>query len=88
MANSQWYSVYKLKFTLAVQDPDMPQPRYHTIVFVETDVDGSGTKFHVIGDITSGMSYESTTFHIEVNSQPLHSKGVLGYTKALNFKLE
>ncbi|KAJ4864781.1 hypothetical protein T069G_01311 [Trichoderma breve] len=88
MSNSQWYSVYKLKFTLAVQDPDMPSPRYHTVIFVETDVDASGTKFHVIGDITSGMSYESTTFHIEDNSQPLHSKELLGYTKAVNFKQE
>ncbi|KAL6836597.1 hypothetical protein J3E69DRAFT_352760 [Trichoderma sp. SZMC 28015] len=88
MANSQWYSVYKLKFTLAVQDPDMPQPRYHTVVFVETDVDGGGTKFHVIGDITSGMSYESTTFHIEENSQPLHSKELLGYTNVINFQQE
>ncbi|KKP07305.1 hypothetical protein THAR02_00629 [Trichoderma harzianum] len=88
MANPQWYPVYKLKFTLAVQDPDMPQPRYHTVVFVETDVDGGGTKFHVIGDITSSISYESTTFHIEENSQPLHSKELLGYTKTVNFKQE
>lgn len=86
MSSSQRYPVYKLKFTLAIQDPDMPSPRYHTVVFVETDVNGGGTKFHVTGDITSGMCYESTAFHIEDNLQPLHSKELLGYAKAINFK--
>ncbi|KAL6698073.1 hypothetical protein J3F84DRAFT_366419, partial [Trichoderma pleuroticola] len=45
-------------------------------------------KFHVTGDITSGMNYESTAFHIEENLQPLHSKELLGYAKAVNFKQE
>ncbi|KAL2140464.1 hypothetical protein VTI28DRAFT_3782 [Corynascus sepedonium] len=41
------YRVFKLKFKLAMQDPDMPQPRYHHIIFVESNPkDGSGIKFH------------------------------------------
>ncbi|KAL4947039.1 hypothetical protein BDW69DRAFT_204821 [Aspergillus filifer] len=30
------YKVYLLLYTLAIQDPDLPQPRYHTTIFVET----------------------------------------------------
>ncbi|GJP94470.1 hypothetical protein CBS63078_9245 [Aspergillus niger] len=43
-------------------DPDLPSPRYHTAIFVETDpVTGSGTIHELTGDITSpeGMYYES-----------------------------
>ncbi|KAL5349914.1 hypothetical protein ACLOAV_004948 [Pseudogymnoascus australis] len=42
---------------MAMPDPDMPSPRYHNVIFVETEADGSGAVHHVIGDITSGMTY-------------------------------
>ena len=45
------YSVY------LVESEGMP--RNHHGIFVETEVDGSGTLFHVIGNIQLGMSYES-----------------------------
>lgn len=78
------YPVYKVKSNLAIQDPDMPQPRYHTIIFVETNFDGrrSGVKHHVTGDIVSGMHYE--TVHYDPNdpetSESIHSKELIGYT--------
>lgn len=30
--NEKYFNVYKAQYRLAVQDPDMPQPRYHTVV--------------------------------------------------------
>lgn len=42
---------------MAMPDPDMPSPRYHNVIFVETEADGSGAVHHVTGDITSGMVY-------------------------------
>jgi hypothetical protein len=56
-----WYPVYKVKYTIALRDPDMPPGRFHHAIFVENKNDGSGTIYHVTGDITSrhGMSYQS-----------------------------
>ncbi|KAL8377724.1 hypothetical protein RB595_008423 [Gaeumannomyces hyphopodioides] len=58
----QQHAVYLAKSRVGLQDPDIPGPRYHHVVFVETNQrDHSGIKFHVVGDITSsaGMTYES-----------------------------
>ncbi|EJT76856.1 hypothetical protein GGTG_06770 [Gaeumannomyces tritici R3-111a-1] len=58
----QQHAVYLVKSRVGLPDPDMPGPRYHHVIFVETNVqDRSGVKFHVVGDITSsgGMTYES-----------------------------
>ncbi|KFY87092.1 hypothetical protein V498_07289 [Pseudogymnoascus sp. VKM F-4517 (FW-2822)] len=60
------FNVYRVQFTMAMPDPDMPsvmpdpdmpRPRYHNVIFVETEADGSGAVHHVTGDITSGMTY-------------------------------
>src|SRR5436309_2301486 len=40
--------------------PDMPGPRYHTVVFVATNSDGSGFIHHVTG---GKAPEESGTFH-------------------------
>ncbi|EQK97766.1 hypothetical protein OCS_06522 [Ophiocordyceps sinensis CO18] len=84
MSNSQWYRVYKLRFNLAMQDPDMPIPRFHTQIFIETNAEGpgTGTKHHVIGDIVTGMYYESKPCHNPDRSESLYSKELLGYTNA------
>ena len=34
-------------------------PRNHQAIFIETQQDGSGTKFHVTGNIQAGMTYET-----------------------------
>lgn len=55
------YQVYRVRYTVALVDPDVPQPRYHNSVFVLTNPQsGSGYIHHVIGDITlaNGMSYQ------------------------------
>ncbi|KAI2636335.1 hypothetical protein GGS26DRAFT_548633 [Hypomontagnella submonticulosa] len=40
-------------------NPDMTGERFYYSVFIETINEGSGVKFHVTGDITSGMCSES-----------------------------
>ncbi|TLS24675.1 hypothetical protein PpBr36_08372 [Pyricularia pennisetigena] len=70
-------------------DPDLPQPRYHHIVFVQTDEeDGSGVKFHVVGDITSfgGMKYESIEFGNPLDDPAYHGRDLLGRTVADGFR--
>ncbi|OBT80629.1 hypothetical protein VF21_00523 [Pseudogymnoascus sp. 05NY08] len=51
------FNVYRVQFAMAMQDPDMPSPRYHNVIFVETEADDSGSVHHITGDITSGMVY-------------------------------
>lgn len=56
-------------------------PRNHHAIFVETQDNGSGTLFNVIGDIQSGMTYE--TRHMsekpEVSNPTFISKSSLGW---------
>ncbi|PON27822.1 hypothetical protein TGAM01_v203589 [Trichoderma gamsii] len=87
MSGTLWYPVYKLKLTLTIQDPDMPSPRYHTVVFVQTNEDGKGggVKFHVTGDIVTGMHYESTPYDNPDMEPTLFSKELIGSTKAADF---
>ncbi|KAI1770155.1 hypothetical protein F4818DRAFT_434108 [Hypoxylon cercidicola] len=71
---SNYYAVYKLRFNLAMQDPDVPGTRYHTVLFVETNPDKSGRMYHVTGDITSGMTFDTKSYHNPELSQNLHTK--------------
>ncbi|CAI6091438.1 unnamed protein product [Clonostachys chloroleuca] len=43
----KWYPVYKVKYNIALPDPDMPPGRLHHAVFVEKHSDGSGYLYHV-----------------------------------------
>ncbi|KAF1981014.1 hypothetical protein K402DRAFT_398947 [Aulographum hederae CBS 113979] len=36
-SSSGYYGVWKLRFSLALQDPDMQGTRYHTTIFIETE---------------------------------------------------
>lgn len=84
---AQQYRVYSLKSTLSMLDPDLPQPRYHTAIFVETEANGSGYVHHVTGDITSfgGMSYEEQFSDLPEHSDTFHSKDLLGITDASTY---
>ncbi|KAK6517495.1 hypothetical protein TWF281_004147 [Arthrobotrys megalospora] len=55
------YPVYRVENAMTMQDPDMPSPRYHNTIFIETWEDGykSGRTCHVIGDLVTGMSYDT-----------------------------
>ncbi|KAI3145466.1 hypothetical protein CBS147326_416 [Penicillium roqueforti] len=87
MSTSQIYPVYKVKLNLSMQDPDMPSPRYHTILFVQTNAQGpgSGTKHHVTGDIVTGMHYEPVNYNDPETDENFFSKELIGHTRALNY---
>lgn len=98
MSQEKLFNVYKVQYRLAVQDPDMPQPRYHTVVsarlsiqasglincqiFVETKDDKSGIIHHVVGDLVTGMTYQKKSGLQPENSQTFHAKQLLGKVKA------
>lgn len=77
----KWHPVYKVKYTIALPDPHMPPGRLHHAIFVQTKKKGSGTLYHVIGDITSrgGMTYESKKTENPAGSRSFHSQELLGY---------
>ncbi|KAJ6019005.1 hypothetical protein N7522_001072 [Penicillium canescens] len=79
---SGYYEVYLARYNLAIQDPDMPGPRFHTTIFVKTAADKSGILHHVTGDITSanGMVYIPQPRHSPEYSQSFHSLEKLGVT--------
>ncbi|PWY96702.1 hypothetical protein BO94DRAFT_530080 [Aspergillus sclerotioniger CBS 115572] len=82
------YSVYLIKTHLAIQDPDLPSPRYHTTIFVETDpITGSGHIHEVDGDITSreGMHYHSRSAPRPETSDTFFSRTLLGHTPAAGY---
>ncbi|TLD11537.1 hypothetical protein PspLS_11480 [Pyricularia sp. CBS 133598] len=88
-SSPKYYAIFLAKFSISLNDPDIPGTRYHHVIFVETDpIQGSGIKFHVIGDITrhQGMTYESRGYHNPSNSTTCVAKEPLGYTAADGFQ--
>ncbi|KAF7185578.1 hypothetical protein HII31_13075 [Pseudocercospora fuligena] len=61
----------------------MPSIRYHTVIFVETEADGSGYVHHVTGDLVSGMRYECTKASKpeQDDTRQYHSKELLGIAR-------
>ncbi|KAF2461282.1 hypothetical protein BDY21DRAFT_82679 [Lineolata rhizophorae] len=79
------YRVYIIRERLSIQDPDMPSPRYHTSILVETKPETGGGIIHqVTGDITSagGMWYEHEFRDKPQESDDFISKELLGVTHA------
>lgn len=72
------YNVFKIRYKIAIADPDMPSPRYHNVIFVETGANGDGIIHHVTGDITSGMSYASKKGRRPEESETFYAKDFLG----------
>ncbi|KAL3451396.1 hypothetical protein BJX65DRAFT_267858 [Aspergillus insuetus] len=84
MPESEYYPVFIARYTLAIQDPDTPGPRYHTGIFVATSSDGSGVLHQVTGDVTSpdGMVYTPTSEPAPQESEVFYSIEELGVTPA------
>ncbi|WEW57727.1 hypothetical protein PRK78_003194 [Emydomyces testavorans] len=82
------YEVYKVKYNLAMQDPEETETRYHTVIFVVTDDDGDGTVHHVTGDITSGMKYQRRPGTRPESSQTFHSKEFIGWIAKSKYPTE
>lgn len=87
MSNSKSYRVFKLKCILEMQDPDMPAPRFHTVIFVETNGQGpgSGVKHHVTGDLVQGMQYEAQPYGNPESFENFASMELIGYTKVASY---
>ncbi|XMA07256.1 hypothetical protein WAI453_000047 [Rhynchosporium graminicola] len=71
-----------------MSDPDMPGPRYHNVIFVETQKDGSGIVHHVTGDITSGMVYATKQGRRPETSDTFYAKEFLGTIESVNYPAE
>lgn len=72
------YNVYRLQNIIAIPDPEMPGPRYHNMIFVETGINGEGMVHHVTGDITQGMEYQSREELRPEDSEVFFAKEFLG----------
>ena len=82
------YNVYKIKYTISIPDPDMPSPRYHNVIFVQTQADGGGMIHHVTGDITSGMRYDTKPGKRPEASDTFFAKEFIGTIKATDYPHE
>ncbi|KAI5864898.1 hypothetical protein GGS23DRAFT_619607 [Durotheca rogersii] len=78
----KFHPVYKVRSKIAFPDPHMPPGRLHHDIFVETDPEGTGHLYTVVGDITSrgGMVYASKKAANPLGSESFHSRELLGYT--------
>jgi hypothetical protein len=79
---SDYRQVFLVKFALPMQDPDLPSPRYHTTLFVETEPNGNGTIHQVTGDIASSasMHYAPTPSEPPERMPEFHTSQILGVT--------
>lgn len=84
-AASGRYKVFKVRYELAMPDPDVPGPRYHTVIFVETDADGSGVIHHVTGDLVSGMKYDWKKARQPELSGTFYNKEHIGYVGSSSY---
>ncbi|KAL2811393.1 hypothetical protein BJX63DRAFT_399185 [Aspergillus granulosus] len=87
---TEFYEVFLARYTLVFQDPDTPETRYHTGIFVMTSKDGSGILHQVTGDVTSpgGMAYTPTAEPAPQEMESFHSVKRLGVTSADRYPSE
>lgn len=79
------YRVFKVKDGPIMSDPDVPGPRYHTVIFVETNADGSGYVHHVTGDLVKGMEYQRRPGGRPEDSETFYQKPFLGTVSASSY---
>lgn len=77
------YNVYKVRFSLAMSDPDTFGIRYHTVIYVELDPGTrTGELHHVVGDLVTGMKYDKRPGAQPEASRSFYNKELLGTVKA------
>jgi hypothetical protein len=81
-SKTDWYPVWKVRFNIneAMRDPDVPDTRYHTALFVEVEPGGTGILYHVTGDIIGGMRFRKDEFQWPEKSQKCNSMELMGCT--------
>ncbi|KAI9841646.1 MAG: hypothetical protein M1837_000493 [Sclerophora amabilis] len=83
----QYYSAFKVKYRLGMQDPEETEARHHTVLFIETDLDGAGWIHDVSGDLTSssGMQYLRTEGCRPEICETFYNKKLLGRVHARDY---
>lgn len=79
------YRVYKAQYRLGLQDSDFNYIRYHTVIFVQTNADGSGHIHHVTGDLVLGYRYETKIARAFEDSETFHASQYLGQINAASY---
>ncbi|TKA25448.1 hypothetical protein B0A50_06315 [Salinomyces thailandicus] len=80
------FNVFKVRYGPVMSDPDVPGPRYHTVVFVETKpLDGSGRIHHVTGDLVVGMHYDVRPSRRPEESRTYYAKEFLGTVASASY---
>lgn len=81
------FNVYKVRYRLAIQDPDGPGLRYHTVIFVESEADQTGWSHDVNGDLVShsGMTYQRTRGDRPETSETFFNKELLGTVSEFHY---
>ncbi|EHY60742.1 hypothetical protein ABEF92_006999 [Exophiala dermatitidis] len=85
---SEYFNVFKVRFGPALADPDVAGPRYHTVIFVETGLDGTGYIHQVIGDLVTGMRYDKKPTDRPERSDTFFDKTLLGRVARSNYPAE
>lgn len=88
MPEPKVFKVYRLQENTALQDPAFAEKRYHTSIFVETNVEtGDGFKHHVTGDIVSvhGMIYEVKNMPRPKDSETFHQMDYVGWVEESDY---
>lgn len=83
------YKLYRVQERIPLPDPDMPQPRYHNILFLETSPStGHGTNYQVTSDLVTGMTYTSSPCSRPEDSPSLYAREFLGLVAAKHYPEE
>lgn len=85
--SAQAYTVWRVQYKLGLQDPEFTETRYHNVIFVVTNQDGSGYIHHVTGDIVNenGMDYQRKDGKKPEQSDTFYAQQYLGWVSASSY---
>jgi hypothetical protein len=72
------FNAFKVKYSLAIPDPDILGPRYYIMIFVVINSDGSGFVYYITGDLIIEIRYERKIGKISEESGTFYDKKLLG----------
>jgi hypothetical protein len=80
-------AVWRVQYKLGLQDSEFTETRYHNVIFVETNPDGSGYIHHVTGDVVNenGMSYQRKEGKRPDQSDSYYAQQYLGWVCASTY---
>jgi hypothetical protein len=72
------FNAFKVRYSIAIADPDILGPRYYTVIFVTTNSNGFKFIYYIIGDLIIGMRYERKIGKILKEFDIFYDKKLLG----------